>query len=367
MIITNLNLLNFRNYERAECTFIPQGAQFCGENGVGKTNLLEAIYLLSTGRSHRQAGRKEMIRNQARECFVGGRFQSSVEGRTGEHAVSFGFSKDNRSQISIDNIKETPLSEWVKQCAIISLGPEDINLIGGPPSERRRFIDVVLSQTEEGYIDTLIRYQRNVAHRNKLLAQYSDSKEMDVYEEQISACGAFILSKRIGFVAGYSDYFRQVYSDISSQRELAAMRYVASINECAGNREEDIDRISDALKKKRVVDRERGFTSVGPHRDDLCFSLDDYPVRTCASQGQKRSIAIALKIVAVRRARERRGDSLMILVDDACADLDAGRTQRIHALIQGRGQLFVTSVSGKNSFFKELPAFMIDNATLRPE
>jgi DNA replication and repair protein RecF len=360
--LTHLTLIHFRNYQSLDLSFSSKGAFFSGLNGMGKTNLMEAIHFLSTGRSQRHASRKELIHSASQEAFLSGTFESTLNSLT--HTVSYGFSRDNKANFTIDNQKDRPLSEWFNASAIVSFGPDDIFLITGAPADRRRFLDIILSQTDQTYLSSLILYKKFTLERNRLLLSRSDNLDIEVYEERMAHFGSYLITRRNEFVESYCDFFAQMYSEISCERERAGIRYASSIknivtDQC-GNKQE----FEKLLRQRRKNDFSFGFSSVGPHRDELQILLNDRPARGYASQGQSRSMAIALKMVSMKLIEQNKQERLMILVDDAFSELDHTRTESIFPLIQGKGQLFITTLSQTRSAFFDLPSYSIDRGTV---
>jgi DNA replication and repair protein RecF len=358
--ISRLILHNFRNYESLDLLIPEGGICLFGENGSGKTNVLEAVHILATGRSHRRATRKEMIFTTAGECVCRGHFFSDIG--DWEHVVSVSFSAETASLFSFDDQKNYPIAEWFHRSTIVSFGPEDILLISGSPSERRRFLDMTISQIDHQYLENSIDYHRTLHNRNVLLARSSTTNlELDTYDERLAESGATILTARERFIDQYRLYFEKVYAVIGAEKELVTVSYISTIKGCSEDRTLNKKLFVDELLRHRFNDKGRGFTSVGPHRDDIRITIKNVAVRSFASQGQKRSLAIALKLMALQALEERKKDSLMILLDDAFSELDDQRTQRIFPLIAGRGQLFLTVASMKTVLIHNLPVGVVEN------
>lgn len=340
MHITRLQLTDFRNYPTADLHFAPEGAVLVGRNGSGKTNLLEAIHVLCTGRSHREAERADLIRFGADLAFLAGEFASN----TGDACMaSIGFARDGSLSLKLNDQKMTSLSAWFGRGPVISLGPDDLNLVYGSPSQRRRFLDVLISQVFPGYLESLMGYRRSMLNRNRLLAQGVLDQQLDVYEESMARHGAIVCGYRLRAIEILSPECTRTYAEISNMREAGSVIYARS----AGAETADSSLWENVflcvLRKTRERDRERGFCSTGPHRDDLRFLLNGRPARDFGSQGQCRSLALSARLASVQWATSCGMNEMIILVDDAFSELDDDRVSAAYPLLAGRGQLFLTA------------------------
>jgi len=354
-----LSLQNFRNYIFMEAPFPSCGAVFIGENGAGKTNILEAIYLLCTGRSQRGAPRKTMIRRGASTACTKGVFRTNTGLPT---SVQFGFCSDNKTHVKVDDRTSESVSEWFGMRRIVPFGPPDMLLVQGAPSERRRFMDLVLSQVDPEYLRNLVLYKKSLLARNTLLSARKTHQEIEVYEERMAQNGAYLVVRRAELFSQISEAFSSFYARISNENECASIVYRQSVGAEAGTFDACRNAISRALEQRRAVDAERTYTSVGPHRDDFSCTIEDRQVPHFASQGQCRALAISLRLCSMTFLEERGGkEGLLILVDDAFCELDTGRVSRIYPLIQDKGQLFVTSTSWHHLLTNGLPRFRVAN------
>ncbi len=363
MYLTELHLNAFRNYPTLHLSFESKGAFIFGTNGTGKSNLLESIFLLATGRSQRNASRKEMINSSSNEAFVEGRFVSILN--TAVDVSSVGFARDGTTVIKINGEKLRSFSEWFLKSSVVSFGPDDIMLVLGPPSERRRFMDMLLSQISGEYLENLILYKRHVVERNKLLSSGSnDLIALDTYDERLAHFGSALIIHRLKLFERVSPLLSCFYSDLSLDRDSGKIVYKPAFSGNYGSKEEWKNVFYTTLKEKRKQDISLGFSSIGPHRDDFRCLINNRSAKSCGSQGQCRSLALALRLCSMACLEEMKKDAMIILVDDAFSELDADRTSRVYPLIRNKGQVFLTSVSKKVPYKHELPIFGVGENTV---
>ena len=342
MFLQKLRLLNFRSYEELSIAFPPQGALLEGVNGAGKSNLLESIYLLCTGRSQRSASRGAMIRHEQDSAFVEGEF---CDGAGQTVTASLGFSRDKKIIMKRDDVAVNSFSEWFGERPVVSFGSDDLHLVYGAPEIRRRFLDMLICQMDRAYMEALARYRRSLACRNALLGKSNDTVQFEIYEQEMAEAGAELVFRRMEVIEKLSVHLRDFYAQISADAERAAMEYQPNFK-CGFNSKNEWKNVYlSLLGERRKKDCEQGFTGSGPHRDDLRFLLDRKLTKTFASQGQCRSFALSLKLGSVLILEQHKQDSstMIFLVDDAVSELDSGRTCRVYPLLEGRGQIFIAT------------------------
>ncbi|MDR2728679.1 MAG: DNA replication and repair protein RecF, partial [Chitinispirillales bacterium] len=341
MFLQKLRLLNFRSYEELSIEFPPQGALLEGVNGAGKSNLLESIFLLCTGRSQRGAGRGAMIRHEQESAFVEGEF-CDRDGRA--VTASLGFSRDKKIVMKRDGVAVNSFSEWFGERPVVSFGSDDLHLVYGTPETRRRFLDMLICQMDRNYLEALARYRKSLACRNALLGKSNDTVQFEVYEQEMAEAGAELVFRRMEVVEKLSVHLSGFYAQISAEAESAAMEYQQNLKCDFNSKNEWKNVYLSLLGERRKKDCEQGFTASGPHRDDLRFLLDRKLTKTFASQGQCRSFALSLKLGSVLLLEQHKQDSTMIFrIDDAVSELDSGRTSRVYPLLEGRGQIFIAT------------------------
>ncbi len=341
MYLSHLRLRDFRNIHSVELELPPDGALFLGPNGSGKTNLLEAVHLLCTGRSQRGAERRQMIRHGESACFVEGVFHSEDHDVIRSSAI--GFSRDRKVSMMRDGHPVGTLSAWFGHGLVISFSPEDISLISGSPRHRRRFLDIVISQIDQKYLEELMSYRQSLLNRNQLLTKGITDAQLDIYEERMAGDGAGIYHKRQEVLLNLATHFSRFYAEISQNRESAEISYSPSISGFSGSEIEWKNVFLDQLRSSRQKDVCLGFSSVGPHRDDVKISLNSRLAKGYGSQGQCRSLALSLRLSSVFCTEQYRKEKMIFLVDDAFSELDHGRVQSAYPLLEDRGQVLLTS------------------------
>lgn len=345
--LQRVTVRDFRNLERVELELPEEGIAVVGENGHGKTNLLEAVYYLQLLRSMRGARDQDVVRFGAAGFFVSAR----VERRDGAAAagdIAVGFERaGKRKRAKRDGVEPPRLSDALGALPSVIFSPGDVQLVAGAPTERRRFLDVVLALTSRRYLHALQQYRGALARRNAALRDAARSFGSDragsadarvsVWEPALAEHGATLWGERVRWVARVAAEFSALCSAIG-ERGTARMRYVGQLAapaDAAPERRRDL--IADALHEKRAFDMKRGVTHVGPHRDDLALQLDGRELRLFGSAGQQRTAAIALRILEARTLRDAAGAAPLFLLDDPFAELDARRSHRILELLSSAG------------------------------
>ncbi len=329
--LAHLRLRDFRNYARLDADFAPGFHLLLGDNAQGKTNVLEAIYLMATLRSFRGVGSAQMIRHGQRGYFVGGKIVGQVE-----HEIKMFWSSRERN-LQLDNRPVKKIGDYLGTLRTVVFCTEDLQLIKGTGRTRRRFIDLLLSQTQPGYLALLQRYMQVVRSRNALLKQHSpDQLLLDSFSEQLVKLGSEIIRHRRDLIPKLSPLARLAYRRISNDAEELRITYEPSVK-------------SDfAVELAQAREREQRFraTLLGPHRDDLEFLLKEKSASQFASEGQKRTLAIALKMAQAEYLTGIHGSAPVLLIDDVMGELDAKRRSGLLPLLertrQSSGQVFMT-------------------------
>jgi DNA replication and repair protein RecF len=330
MYLKKLHLTNFRNY-----------ALFTGENGSGKTNILEAIHVLCTGRSQRNASRSEMILITSDFCRIAGNFFSYKEQK--DILFSFSFSRPNTHEFCINGRKISSFSEWFGTQPVVSFSPGDGELVFGSPDVRRRYLDMLISQVDKEYLGMLMVYRRNLLERNRLLKQGDDPILFSIYEKAMAESGNSIREKREKTIKEINGTGSSVYSSVSGKNEHFSMTYAPGFRHENSGLNSWKEVFFTMLSERRNKDRQFGFSSFGPHRDDLLLQIDSKAARTYSSQGQCRTVALSLKLGAMRFLENHGHENMIVLFDDAVSELDPKRTARMYAQIENKGQLMITS------------------------
>jgi DNA replication and repair protein RecF len=320
LYIKNIKLNNFRNYTYKEIEFSPKTNIFYGENANGKTNILEAMYICSTGKSFRTRKDSEMILFDKKYGSVDITFIK--EGR--EKKINFLIADNNKKQIKINGIKISKISEIFGNMTVVLFSPEDIDFVKGEPNIRRKFFDILISQIKPSYIFLLQEYYNILEQRNKLLKtnRKINDIEMDIWDERLASLNIKIKNIRKFYIEKLAPYFTLYSKEISEQKEESTLVYKTQIKE-------DEEEILKKLKEKRNQDFERGFTSVGVHRDDYKIKINELEIENFGSQGQIRTAILSLKLAQKEIIEEETGEKPILLLDDVMSELDRKRREYI--------------------------------------
>lgn len=342
MYLRMLKLTYFRNYSELSIFFPPEGAIIEGSNGSGKTNLLESIYLLCTGKSQRCVPREQIINHESKHSFAEGLF---ISNESNSKSVSIGFDRGKKVVLKIDNYLIPSFSQWFGNRPIVSFSPDDLDVIRGGPEQRRKFIDLISSQIDDSYFTFLLQYRYNLACRNKILNDKFDKIQCSIYEEKMIESGTYLILKRQEIIKVLSDSIRDFYSEISGGAEDVSILYEPSIKSECSSKENCKNVFYIMLNEHRKKDIEMGFSSIGPHRDEIQILLDKKPAKYFGSRGQCRSLALSLKLSSTVCMEKYLQEKIMFLVDDALSELDPQRTSRVYPLIENKGQIFIATPS----------------------
>ena len=349
MILQSISILNYRNIREASLEFGDKLNCFVGLNGQGKTNVLDAIYLLSFAKSAFTAQDSLNITHGEEMAMVQGVYkgqsdnvQSTKEGFT----ISCGLRKGVKKQFRRDKKDYPRLIDHIGLIPLVMISPSDQQLIDEGSDERRRFIDVVISQLDRKYLDALTRYNALLKQRNALLKQYADAPAppddlLEVLEWQMVEPAEYIFKARTEFFEAFQPYFEDVYRRIAGDEEIPVLRYVSQL--------QDRD-LCEAYVRTRQRDLILGWTSQGIHKDDLEMKLGEYPLKQVGSQGQQRTFVLAMKLAQALFLGSDKGtkDNVqrmpILLLDDIFDRLDSERVERIVEMVQGPefGQIFIT-------------------------
>jgi DNA replication and repair protein RecF len=362
MFISNIHLDNFRNYNSLSLEIPETGALFIGANGSGKTNLLEAIFLLCTARSQRGSKRGDCIRFGSDYCHVEGTFKA--EATTPATSVSIGFNRDQKVSMRINGRAISSFSQWFGHSLVVSFGPDDLLIVQGLPRERRNFLDLVISQLDPAYLDSLICYKKNLAQRNNLLVRRIDDTQLDAFEEEMIRYGSAIFLKRREIIGVMAPLFAEFYREISGKKETGSLEYRPSVL-CDSSTQNDWKNVFfSSLKNARNRDIQNGHSSVGPHRDDMVFHINGKDARAFASLGQCTTATLAVRMSSVLVSQRYRNETMIFLFDDAVSYLDAMRTSRVFPLLSHRGQLLITAPAEREPRIEGIPCFGIMEGTV---
>jgi DNA replication and repair protein RecF len=329
--LRRLSARDFRNLVRLDLELPESGLAIIGENGQGKTNLLESIYYLQVLRSVRGARDQDLVRFGAKGFHI----SASCESDTA-HEIAVGFeAHGKKKKVTIDGGIASRLSEAFGALPSVMFSPRDIQLVAGSPGERRRFLDLVLALSSRRYLSALQHYRAALSRRNAALrdsARTGDEAAVAVWEPQLAEHGAMLVCSRLDWVRQRKDEFSRITAAIGETGE-SAITYTSTAAKDADVR----GGLESALSRQRKHDIRRGMTHAGPHRDDLALTLDGRDMRLFGSAGQQRTAAIALRMLESETIREARGLAPLLLLDDPFAELDVNRSARILDLLRGSG------------------------------
>ncbi|TWI59590.1 DNA replication/repair protein RecF [Halalkalibacter nanhaiisediminis] len=363
MYLKQLNVRQFRNYKTAELSFDHYVNVFLGENAQGKTNVLEAIYVLALAKSHRTSKDKELIGWGEEFARIQGQFTKNSGQLEMELILSVKGKKGK-----VNGLEQKKLSEYVGAANVVMFAPEDLNLVKGSPQVRRRFLDMELGQISRVYLHHLGLYHKVLIQRNHLLKDLQmgkgSSDMLDILTDQLIVLAAEVTSRRFAFVKRLQKWAREIHYEISRGKEELEIRYLPSAEVLE---EMDLSKIKDEFyqvySKKRAREIQRGVTLFGPQRDDLGFIVNGRDVQTYGSQGQQRTTALAVKLAEIELIYSEIGEYPILLLDDVLSELDDYRQSHLLHTIQNRVQTFVTTTSVEGIDHKTLEHAAIFDVT----
>ena len=316
MIVESLSLKNYRNYENLNLNFSDGTNIFYGNNAQGKTNILEAVYMSGTTKSHRTSKDLELIRFTEEESHI-----STMVRKNGiSHKIDIHLKNNKSKGVAIDGIPIKKASELFGMINFVFFSPEDLNIIKNGPSEKRRFMDIELCQLNKIYLSDLANYNKIVIQRNKLLKDLFFRKDLtdtlDIWDFQLCEYGQRIIKMREAFVERLNEIIFNIHYSLSGGKENLKIVYLKNCEK---------ENLMEQLKLNREKDLKLKTTSVGPHRDDLGFYFDGMDVRKYGSQGQQRCAALSLKLSEIELVKSTTGDTPILLLDDVLSELDKNR------------------------------------------
>lgn len=350
MYVQSLELNDFRNYNNLNITFDIGTNILYGNNAQGKTNILEAIYLFGTSKSHRGSKDKDMIRFECGESHM----KMVVMKNDTPVRIDMHLKKNKTKGIAINGIPIKKVSELFGLINVVFFSPEDLSIIKSGPAERRRFIDLELCQLDKLYVYNLMNYNKIVNQRNQLLKNlnYYYDKELystlDVWDMQLADYGSKIITRRSQFIEDLNEIIYGIHRNITNGKEELYIKYEPNILD---------NNLYNELIKNREKDIKYKTTSVGPHRDDICFYDKDIDLRKYGSQGQQRTAALSLKLSEIELVKSVIKDMPVLLLDDVLSELDSNRQS--HLLNSLHNVQTIITCTGLDEFIQN--RFSIDN------
>ena len=345
MIVQRLLLQRFRNHANTEVALGSQVNGLVGNNGQGKTNILEALSYLSLTKSFFGTTDRTVLQHGAPNFELIGQ----VQGAGGKaHTVQIVYDREtNQKTVSVNGVRAESMASVIGLFPVVVLAPEHGKITAGSPVERRKFIDMVLSQLSRSYLEDMLEYRRVLKQRNRILAEArvegrDPSRALEPWTESLALHGSRIVVRRAEFVRAMVPYVRETHRALTGGAEEPALSYVSSAGGGA-TAEDAYVRMLEELHRRAGEERRRGVSLVGPHRDDLRLLLDGVEVQPYASQGQHKTLLVALKIAECLYLRERSEEPPSLLLDDLFGELDPRRSRRILAMVSELGQTVIAA------------------------
>jgi len=336
MWLKNITLLNFKNYADAAINFSTTVNAFVGDNGAGKTNLLDAIHYLCLCKSYFNPIDSQQIKT-GQDLFM---IQGDFDLKDKNEKISCGVKRNQKKQFKRNKKEYDKLADHIGLFPLVMISPYDASIIMEGSEERRRFMDNVISQTNAQYLDELIAYNKQLLNRNAFLKQVAISRRYDpalleIYDEQLAASGKKLFEKRKQFMLDFIPLFNQHYQYLTGDKEQVSLEYASQLNDTAFE-----ELLAQSIEKDKILER----TTTGIHKDDLLFSIAEMPLKKFGSQGQQKSFLIALKLAQYSYLQKFKGFKPLLLLDDIFDKLDDNRVQKLMEMVshQDFGQIFIT-------------------------
>ena len=326
MIVKQIELHNFRNYESLNLPLFDQINIFYGDNAQGKTNILESVYVCSTTKSHKGSKDRDMIRHGEEE----GHIRMHLEKKGVPHRIDMHLKKNKTKGVAIDGIPIKKSTDLFGLMNVVFFSPEDLSMIKNGPGERRRFMDMELCQLNKLYLYYLSNYNKILNQRNNLLKQISFnpalSDTMDIWDQQLCEYGAKIMEGRDQFLSEMNALVEEIHSTLSGGKEKLSIGYEKNVSS---------ENFAEKLKRTREQDIYRKATGCGPHRDDISFFIGKENLKLFGSQGQQRTAALSLKLAEIELVRKKIGENPVLLLDDVLSELDRKRQHYLLNSMEG--------------------------------
>lgn len=342
MFIKSLELKNYRNYDELSMDFSKGTNLLYGDNAQGKTNILEAIYLGATTKSHRGSKDRELIKFHENESHI----RIQYEKQEIVHQLDMHLKKSKSKGAAIDRIPIRRSSDLLGQIPVIFFSPEDLKIVKNGPSERRKFLDIELSQMEHLYLYQLTNYNKILMQRNNLLKQIRFQKDLietlEPWDIQLVKYGSEIIRYREKFIKHLNETIQEIHKKLTGGKEHMLLEYDKNVA---------YDEFLTEIGRKREKDLKYSTTNAGPHRDDICFRVNDIDIRKFGSQGQQRTAALSLKLAQIRLMTEIMKESPILLLDDVLSELDSNR--KIYLLESIKDTQTIITCTGLDEFIDQ--------------
>mgnify|MGYP000983952761 CR=1 FL=1 len=343
MFVEEIKLINYRNYQYLNMNFCKEVNVIYGDNGQGKTNIIESIFFCSTGRSHRTSKDSELVNKEERSFYIKVLYEKGSK----KESIEVGYEKNGKKQIKINEIPSQKIGNIIGKLNVVMFSPEDIMIIKGGPVERRRTFDISISQQKPSYFLDLQQYNKIILQRNALLKSIKSNKSLidtlEIWDNNMIITGSRIIYKRNEYIRELNKHYIKNHKLLTNNNDKAEIIYSPSVK---AENYEDIKNIEqcfkEALKNVRDKEIENCYTFIGPQRDDYKFTLNNESIKQYGSQGQQRTAALALKISEIELVKENIGEYPVLLLDDVMSELDIKRRKYLFERISGI-QTFITT------------------------
>ncbi len=370
MYLNRLLIHKFRNLQNTTLTCSPHQNYLFGDNAQGKTNFIEAIYLLCLAKSFRSREENDLVPLNDSEYFVEGEF---ISDSSLQHRVAVYYEPAKGKQIHVDGKRLNQYSKLIGLFPIISLSAEDYSITAGPPAQRRRFFNILLSQSSNRYLDDLKHYEKVLKQRNLLLGELAYRKslsgQLDVWTTQLVEYGERLINARLNMVDALNQFLGDYYSTITHQPSTLKVRYRPNVHLTASKSIQE--QFEAQLHKVQNKEQQQKRTLVGPHRDEFVFFVGDNELRRFGSQGEHKSALVSLKAAEARVLYKRLEVHPILLLDDLYAELDKSRSAHVIDLFDAKNQIFVTGTTldylgfqQTNQFTENQFTFMVNNGSI---
>ncbi len=357
MYFKSIELENFRNYGILSLEFDPKLNIITGKNAQGKTNLIESLYIMGLGKSFRTAKDAEMI--QFEKEFS--KAKALIQDEDKETVIEIVYGAEGKV-IKLDGVKLQRSADLLENVYIVVFSPDDLRIVKDGPENRRKFIDRELCQIKPIYYSDLGNYKKVLKQRNYLLKnKYEDRELFEVFDESLAEYGTRIIKERYRFTERISEISEKIHSDISGQNENLSIEYETSFG-----KEVTKEEYREKLKRSFQSDQFKGYTGIGPHKDDLCIKIDNKDIRAYGSQGQQRTASLSLKLAEIGLIKQETGKNAVLLLDDVLSELDVSRQEYLINSMKDI-QVFITATEIDEKLRNMLPegkSFFVDNANV---
>ena len=333
MNVKKLLLINFRNYQKQDITFCDGLNIIVGNNASGKTNMVESVYYSGLGKSPRTFQDKELVKWREESAYI----KIEVEKKYRNHIIEINIDKIGKKRIAVDKIPVRKITELIGILNVVYFSPDELDIIKESPVLRRNFLNISLSQQKKSYYFSLVRYNKILAQRNKLLKDEYDTsvikETLPIWDSQLAEIGTNIIIERYEFCEKMQKIIELIHSELTGGEEILTMEYESKIK--LSNRESMKEEFLKLLSESYDKDIHLKYTSVGCHRDDINIKINDIEVRKFGSQGQKRTTALSLKLAEVKLFELVTGEKPILILDDVLSELDSKRQNKLLEHIRG--------------------------------